>query len=250
MSPTCWDHFTSWLGVKHKQLAHTHQHIGHECLACHWSFIIQPSQYYLVREAAARDLHPVLFTAALEAVWRVSLWLFTSLSTVHLHICVVQSSQYCLVLETAARDLHPVLLTAALENVWGSVFSFLHLCLQSTSLSVLFSPLSTVWCMRSLSTVHLHICVVQSSQYCLVRETAARDLHPVLLIAALEDVWGSVLVFSSSSSSSAFPAISLGFTILLNLHSPAIFLGFTLDEIFAYVTVFYSKHWGSHILSS
>ena len=44
-----------------------------------------------------------------------------------------------------------------------------------------------------------------------------------------------VLVSSLWLSSSAFPAISLGFTILVeSLH----------------VTVFYSNHWGSHILSS
>ena len=37
---------------------------------------------------------------------------------------------------------------------------------------------------------------------------------------------------------------------LLLLHSPAIFLGFTiLGEIFAYATFFKSNHWGSHIPS-
>ena len=46
----------------------------------------------------------------------------------------------------------------------------------------------------------------------------------------------------SSSLSSAFPALSVRFTILLLflLRSPAIYLGFTiLGEIFAYVTVFF-----------
>ena len=43
-------------------------------------------------------------------------------------------------------------------------------------------------------------------------------------------------LWQSSSSSSAFPAISLGFTIL--------------GQIFAYVTLFFSSnHWGSHIQS-
>ena len=41
---------------------------------------------------------------------------------------------------------------------------------------------------------------------------------------------------ASSSSSSVFPAISLGFTIL--------------GEIFAYLTIFQSSHRGSHIPSS
>ena len=108
----------------------------------------------------------------------------------------------------------------------------------------------------------------------------------LLLLRSQLNLWGSPFFFfvvcvpsyiseihhssssSFSSSSSAFPAISLGSTILLLLRSqtylwgsplhsssssafPAISLGFTiLGEIFAYVTVFYSKHRGSHIPSS
>ena len=46
-------------------------------------------------------------------------------------------------------------------------------------------------------------------------------------------------------------SLSMAYTSSLVLHSPAISLGFTiLGEIFAYVTVFQSNHWDSHIPSS
>ena len=71
----------------------------------------------------------------------------------------------------------------------------------------------------------------------------------ILLLRSQLDIWGSPFFFfflcvpsfisgvhQSSSSSSTFPARSLGVTVL--------------GEIFAYVTVFESNHKGSHIRSS
>ena len=66
-----------------------------------------------------------------------------------------------------------------------------------------------------------------------VIEEGARHLDDVLSVVVRPFVW---LVLNCVVSSSAFPAISLGFTIL--------------GEIFACVTVFESSHRGSHIPSS